>query len=108
MQSATCKMQNLGVLVLAIVIGGVALVSLGQSDLRSYHAADTPPTSDDVRPWLHWQIHYMTDDGVRLMDGITVRTLDEAIGKFRGDHGPDVMITCIASAYYNYCGERVW
>lgn len=94
-------------LVLAIMIGGVALVSLGQSDVRSYPPVETPPTSD-VRPWLHWQIHYMSDDGTRLMDGITVRTLDEAVAKFRGDHGPDVMITCIASAYYNYCGERVW
>lgn len=101
-------MRNRLVLFLNIILGGGLLVSLGQSNGRSYPPIEPPPSIADVRPWLHWQIHYMSDDGTRLMDGITVRTIDEAVAKFRDDHGPDVMITCVASAYYNYCSERVW
>ncbi len=62
----------------------------------------------DSRPWREWRVYYLDlDTGSRQMSMYEVFSPEDAITKFRADHGPDVLVTCMAMASYNYCIERI-
>ncbi len=95
------------ILLLVITLGGGLLGLLGGTTQASHPPVEPPPSFAD-RPWIQWHVHYIDGKGTRRVDVLDVRTPGEAIKKFTAGHGPDEMITCMASAYYNYCIEREW
>ena len=100
-------MRNRLILLIGITLGGGLLGLLGGTTQAS-HPPVEPPPSFAARPWLQWHIYYIDSKGTRRVDVLDVRTPNDAIKKFAGDHGDTAMITCMASAYYNYCIEREW
>lgn len=100
-------MRNRLILLIGITLGGGLLGLLGGTTQAS-HPPVEPPPSLASRPWIQWHVYYIDTKGMRRIAVYDVRTPNDAIKKFAGDHGPDEMITCMASAYFNLCIEREW
>ena len=101
--------NNIRVLIIAIAIGGGMLGLLGSANgVPAFPSFAPPPVLSD-RPWLAWTVYYRDVDGRRQSELIIVPTVTEAIKQWNAEHAdkPD-MLTCVASAYYNVCAERVW
>jgi hypothetical protein len=93
-------------LTFAIILGGGCLAGLlGQPSSIGTHAVTAQPPPSIAKPANVWRVYWRPDrvGNRQVSKTYYVTTADQALAAFRAEHGPAVMVVCMAHAYYERC-----